>query len=175
MTPSHVFVLSLYGFLTPQQLTRIASLRKLYHSLDRANQGDVMPPTIYTTIRTLSCVSLISLLAACGTPNGGYYDHNGNYIATDTPHNMQTNTHAPLPGGVNDDEDYRYTRRGYYDYNGYYIPTDSGLSVPANMFPPRGMCRVWFTDRAAVDQPPIESCVGIRARVPAGAYVIYGG
>jgi hypothetical protein len=43
------------------------------------------------------------------------------------------------------------------------------------MFPPRGMCRVWFTKRAPANQPAIESCNGIKSRVPAGAYVIYGG
>jgi len=131
-----------------------------------------------TPTRILSltaCVSLVSLLAACGTPNGGYYDANGNYIATDTPHNMQTNNHSPLPGGVNDYDDYHYTHRGYYDYNGYYMAKDSGLSVPTDMFPPRGMCRVWFTDRPIEEQPPVESCVGIRSRLPVGAYVIYGG
>jgi hypothetical protein len=130
-----------------------------------------------TTIRLLSSVALLTLISACGTPNGGYYDHNGNYIATDTPRNMQdsTSVHPPLPGGVDDTDDYHYTRRGYYDYNGYYIPKDSGLSVPADMFPPRGMCRVWFTNRPLEQQPSIESCDGIRSRVPAGAYVIYGG
>ncbi len=130
----------------------------------------------------LACVSMASLLAACDTPNGGYYDANGNYVATDTPYNAKR-AHAPMPGG---NPDYRadraaayndnhYNRRGYYDYNGYYMAKDSGLNVPADMFPPRGMCRVWFTDRALSDQPGIESCDDIRSRVPSGAYVIYGG
>jgi len=130
------------------------------------------------TLSTLVCVSLVSLLSACGTPSDGYYDTNGNWI----PNNPHTGAnHAPLPGGTYDaDYDsnvpaYTYTRRGYYDYNGYYIAKDGGLSVPPEMFPPRGMCRVWFTERDAAHQPPIESCNGIRARVPAGAYVIYGG
>lgn len=136
----------------------------------------------------LACASVVSLVSACGTPNGGYYDANGNYIATDTPHNISTNAHSPLPGGTHryhaDTVDYydgyyqensHYSRRGYYDDNGNYIAKDSALTVPQNMFPPRGMCRVWFTDRATTDQPDIESCNGIRSRVPAGAYVIYGG
>lgn len=130
------------------------------------------------------CISVASLLAACGTPDGGYYDKNGNYVPTDTPHNIQENAHSPMPGG-NPNAEYdrehdrsaypRYKRRGYYDYNGYYISRDSGLDVPSDMFPPRGMCRVWFVDRVLADQPEVESCNGIRNRVPAGAYVIYGG
>ncbi len=130
------------------------------------------------------CVSAVALLAACGTPDGGYYDKNGNYVPTDTPYNMRTNAHSPMPGGnpdyLADREDNnreypRFKRRGYYDYNGYYIARDSGLTVPSDMFPPRGMCRVWFVDRMVDEQPGIESCDGIRYRVPAGAYVIYGG
>lgn len=133
----------------------------------------------------LACVSAASLLSACGVPDGGYYDVNGNYVPTDTPYNMKTGAHSPMPGGnpnsVSDRENNRseyphYTRRGYYDYNGYYMDKRSGLNVPKDMFPPRGMCRVWFTDRVGYnEQPDIESCDGIRSRVPAGAYVIYGG
>lgn len=122
-----------------------------------------------------TCLSL----AACGTPDGGYYDANGNYIPTDTPHNMQQDQHSPLPGGprtyYGQAPYYKYDRAGYYDRNGYYIERNSGFEVPDNMFPPRGMCRVWFVERALVDQPAVESCNGIRSRVPAGAYVIYGG
>ncbi len=144
----------------------------------------------FAGIRTLSictCATLISLLAACGTPNGGYYDANGNYIATDTPHNMSNNSHAPLPGGTRsyrsrmerEDGNYpsskRYTRRGYYDYNGYYIDQNSGLNVPENMYPPQGMCRIWFAERAAAEQPGIESCDNINSRAPARSYIIYGG
>jgi hypothetical protein len=132
----------------------------------------------------MACVSLATLLTACGVPSDGYYDANGNYIATDTPHNMSKRAHAPLPGGTyaptpydnraHYDDD-RYDRAGYYDRNGYYIARDGGLNVPESMFPPRGMCRVWFVERAVAAQPPVESCAGIRTRVPAGAYVIFGG
>lgn len=141
-------------------------------------------------IPAVVCASFALLLTACGGTDGGYYDANGTFIPTDTPYNMQKRGHAPLPGGnpnYREDPDYRYhaadndydapryTRRGYYDYNGYYIPKESGLNAPASMFPPRGMCRVWFVDRPVSDQPPTEPCAGIRSRVPAGAYVIYGG
>lgn len=148
----------------------------------------------YSGVRSLALftsLSLVTLLAACGTPDGGYYDANGNYMPTDTPHNMKKSSHSPLPGGTryyHSDRTYNnagyndnysehpyYTHRGYYDYNGYYIARDNSLTVPQDMFPPRGMCRVWFADRALSNQPDIESCNDIRARLPNGAYVIYGG
>lgn len=138
------------------------------------------------TLTSFACISLVALLSACGTPDDGYYDANGNWIATGTPHNIAHNTHPPLPGGTRDTRydrasydnhhpAYMYDRRGYYDYNGDYVTDDSGLNVPQDMFPPRGMCRVWFTNRAPDDQPSVESCNNIKSRVPAGAYVIYGG
>ncbi len=68
-----------------------------------------------------------------------------------------------------------YDRPGFYDYNGYYISADSSPSVPTNFLPPDGMCRIWFSDRSLSDEPPVESCNGIQRRVPAGAYVIFGG
>jgi hypothetical protein len=130
-------------------------------------------------------LSLITFVTACeqGT-NTGYYDGNGNYVPTDTPYNMRTGAHSPMPGG-NDNVSYdrennrseyqHYTRRGYYNHDGYYMAKDSGIKVDKNMFPPRGMCRVWFANTIASEQPDIESCDDIRQRVPAGAYVIYGG
>ncbi|MDX2073773.1 MAG: hypothetical protein SFX19_05335 [Alphaproteobacteria bacterium] len=129
-------------------------------------------------LKLLPFISLLSFLAACGTPDGGYYDANGNWIATDTIHKP----HAPLPGGTRDYnaakdryDHTKYDRPGYYDRNGYYISRDDGFNVPENMFPQRGMCRVWFTERPASEQPPVESCNGIKSRVPAGAYIIFGG
>lgn len=29
----------------------------------------------------LTCVSVVSMLAACGTPDGGYYNAQGNYVS----------------------------------------------------------------------------------------------
>ena len=128
-------------------------------------------------LTSLACVSLIALLSACGEPSDGYYDANGRYIDTSANsapgvHDVtlrdraKHTTHAP-----------NYSRRGYYDYNGNYIDSDEeSVSVPRSMFPARGMCRIWLTDgRDDVNQPPVESCNRIRTRVPAGAYVIYGG
>jgi hypothetical protein len=144
------------------------------------------------TLTTLACLSTL-LLTACGNPNEGYYDANGNYIPPANTTTEVQRRHSPSPaahmderysdrrmGRYREPSDYdrydRYDRRGYYDYNGYYVSNDDRyMDVPAGMFPPRGMCRVWFTDRVPSDQPAIESCDGIHARVPAGAYVIYGG
>ena len=70
---------------------------------------------------------------------------------------------------------YSYDRAGYYNQDGSYIGVHSDFAVPPDMFPARGMCRVWFPDRRPVNQPDIESCDGIKSRVPVGAYVIYGG
>lgn len=142
------------------------------------------------TLTTLALISVTTLVSACATPDNGYYDKNGNWIPNN-PYNREAHDHSPLPGGTDDSYSaynhhrdhrvttttttYSYDRPGYYDYNGYYIPMDSGLAVPTNMFPPHGMCRVWFPDNAPADQPGIESCEGIQARVPYNAYVIYGG
>lgn len=124
----------------------------------------------------LACLSLVALLAACGQSDG-YYDANGDYrYRTDNSsppfeHDVTLRDHAR-----NDSRARAYDRRGYYDFNGNYVDRyEDGMSVPASMFPPRGMCRVWFVDRDLADQPPITRCNGIRTRVPAGAYVIYGG
>lgn len=126
-------------------------------------------------------ISMLTLLSACYAPNEGYYDSNGNYHST----LVSNKPHAPLPGGYDvvtgrndfpeEDVHQYYRRAGYYDYNGYYIAYNNGPAVPRDMLPPRGMCRVWFIEREVADQPGVESCVGIRNRVPAGAYVIYGG
>jgi hypothetical protein len=81
--------------------------------------------------------------------------------------------YAPRPLGP--DANYGYDRLGYYDDKGYYAAEDSSLHVPPSMFPPPGTCRVWFPERSPAKQPRLESCEGIRHRLPAGAYVIFGG
>ena len=146
----------------------------------------------------LACLSLVTALAACGPD--GYYDSRGHYhTGSATDSSQYDGVHMDRYGhseenyyvdnsavkgdsaGVigydraKDPDVVTYKRSGYYDRNGYYIATDSGPNVPRAYFPPRGMCRVWFMDRMAVDQPPIESCRGIQSRVPDNAYVVYGG
>jgi len=131
---------------------------------------------------TLACLSLISIVAAC-TP-AGYYDSNGEYRSYGKSDSYNHN-HAMAGTAAPDTTEevvapastttVIYTRPGYYDYNGYYIAGDNGPHVAEDYFPPRGMCRVWFTNRAPSEQPPVETCRGIQTRVPAGAYVIYGG
>jgi len=131
----------------------------------------------------LRCVSVASLLSACAAPYGGYYDANGDYVAYE---NKETRDYEPTPGGHNnpryDDSRPTYTTTtiyaddhpGHYDYYGNYIPEDETFEIPPDMYPPHGMCRVWFMNRLPDHQPPVESCVDIRARTPAGAYVVYG-
>ncbi len=132
--------------------------------------------------KPLIIVSLVSMLAACGAPNNGYYAADGTYVpprdgafSNDVKERrsyydqtVQAKIHAPAPT-------YVYERRGYYDYYGNFIPVETNLGVPPAMFPPAGMCRVWFPDRPVTAQPRIESCADIRERAPAGTYVIYGG
>lgn len=127
----------------------------------------------------MACLTAATTLAACG-PSTGYYDARGNYVH-DTPYNRAENPPDTSNTYARDyyERDSRYSRyqpaTGYYDRDGFYVGDENMLPVPQSMFPPRGMCRVWFRARLASDQPPIESCSGIEHRVPAGAYVIYGG
>ncbi len=138
-----------------------------------------------------ACVSMVALLAAC-TNSDGYYDSDGRFV----PYTVNGKSTNPYSNGKTGNEynarpdasytnqvkhqsrqpySTEYSRRGYYDYDGDYVTDGSIETVPASMFPPRGKCRVWFTDRQYDRQPGIESCDGIRNRVPSGAYVIYGG
>ena len=140
------------------------------------------------SLSTIACLSLVALLAGCATPSDGYYDANGNWVPYNR-YNEEAHEHSPLPGGTYEPSagtpppvaytttttTYTYSRPGYYDYNGAYVTASDAPSVPQDMFPPRGMCRVWLPNRAPDDEPAIEPCDGINHRVPVGAYVIYGG
>lgn len=128
-------------------------------------------------IPLLACVSLVALLTACNDSNTGFYDANGRYVpySTQTPEPFEHNV-TLRERTAHEARNYAFNRRGYYDYYGYYIArAPEGMAVPAHMFPPRGMCRIWFPDRDVAEQPAVEGCRAINARVPAGAYVIYGG
>ena len=144
------------------------------------------------------------MLAACGDhydKDGNYvsYDTNGRTIVDtdgnrtyfpasppgtvqdDAPqvHETVTETYNPGPGDnithTTTVTTYGYVKAGYYDANGFYIAPGFGPSVPQAMLPPSGLCRIWYPQRAPQDEPGIQSCDGIRSRVPMGAYVIYGG
>jgi hypothetical protein len=145
------------------------------------------------TTTLVAGLSALLALSACGAPDYGYYDANGNFIppANGASPSEQSRRHAPSPGQVsanttyyNDQvvvvpatvpDTYTYSRRGYYDYYGNFVTVSPNYAVPADMYPPRGMCRVWLPNRAPESQPRIESCNNIQYRVPAGGYVIYGG
>ena len=133
------------------------------------------------TLPSIACLSLLTLLAACGESSSGYYNANGDYIYNSTNGSAPFEHDVTLRDHMRNENrakstDATYAKRGYYDYDGTYSTTyNDGLTIPKNMFPARGLCRVWFTDRAAQYQPKVESCTNIKQRVPVGAYVIYGG
>lgn len=137
---------------------------------------------------TFLCLSFITAMTACAP--AGYYDSNGEYRSYGKSDSYRHNTAmgSTPPSNAYYDRTYydnsgrdvttttvTYSRPGYYDQNGYYISERDGPRVPEDFFPPRGMCRIWIANRSMDDQPAIESCRGISNRVPAGAYVIYGG
>lgn len=133
-------------------------------------------------INLLSCLSLTAALAACGP--SGHYDENGSYMtpseaqhyhdASDRSYDMQDRGYVSTDSGTYPVVPV-YGQRGYYDYYGNYVTMDTNVGIPQNMMPPPGLCRVWMPDRDISRQPGIESCSGIKTRVPMGAYVIYGG
>ena len=49
------------------------------------------------------------------------------------------------------------------------------INVPPGHYPPEGMCRLWFQDRAPGQQPQPTECNKLRGKVPAGAFVLYNG
>ena len=140
------------------------------------------------SLLVLTCISAVLLLSACGSPDKGYYNDNNRFVRTDTPHNMTKREHVAreVPDDnyrgnnsnryVNDDD--VYSHAGYYNRHGYNLEDrgmNGNIDVPAGMVPPRGMCRVWFANRVADEQPNPETCKGIKNRVPSGAFVVYGG
>jgi hypothetical protein len=117
----------------------------------------------------IACLSLLSVMAACAP--AGYYDSNGDYRSYGQSDSFR---HEHALAGTPDANTYSEDRSGYYDRDGNYVTEDSGVHIPRDYLPPRGMCRVWFAGRTLENQPAVESCNGIKNRVPEGAYVIYG-
>lgn len=118
---------------------------------------------------------LMGLTMAC---TQGYYDVNGKYRADQKSYS--TFRHGPNVVDehvrVNPSVSHIYTQPGYYDREGRFIaPLEQGPHVPAEYLPAKGMCRVWFNNRAGSQQPSSEYCPDIWGLVPSGAFVIYGG
>ena len=135
---------------------------------------------------SLASLSSLALLAACNPPSlDGQCDRYGNWVSPRNPTTESQRVKPPLPGHTYDKRHHnrcsgeirnvRYDRPGYYDENGYYIPAANAPAIPSHMVPPRGMCRVWVPGVANSRQSPVEVCDGISSRVPAGAYVLFGG
>ena len=143
-------------------------------------------------LKTVTCLPLVALLAACGSTEQGHYDANGNYVPPPNPTPAER-IHTPDPGLAYDEyysqyganNNYPDGRQHYetkvtttYDENGNRVTrdyvTENSYAIPAALLPPRGFCRVWFANRKPEDQPKVETCDGIRQRAPAGSYVIYG-
>lgn len=141
-------------------------------------------------LKTATCLPLLAVLAACGTPDQGHYDANGVYVPPPNPTRAQR-IHSPDPGSAYDEYYDQYgdadtprvkhrhetTVTTTYDDNGNRVTrdivTENNISIPPSMMPPKGMCRVWFPNRAPEDEPKVESCEGIRQRAPEGSFVIY--
>lgn len=115
-------------------------------------------------------------LADCSAPERGHYDANGMWVPASNATTEAQRIHSPDSASMTP-PNYEYDNNGYYHSRKYYSGADNGyaFSVPMDYLPPRGMCRVWFMNRTPEHQPSIESCEGIHSRMPAGAYVIYGG
>jgi hypothetical protein len=47
--------------------------------------------------------------------------------------------------------------------------------VPPGHYPPPGLCRIWYEGRPPGHQPRPVPCPALHRRVPAGAFVLYGG
>ncbi len=142
------------------------------------------------------CLFMV-LLGACGP--SGYYDARGNFqpdVGGDDRNYYQRNTvaaektdhyytdHSAKRGdsirvaGYNhvlDRDRGPYHRVGFYDHQGRYIPLADGPAVPSSYMPPRGMCRIWFIETPAPQQPEVRSCLSLQKRVPVSAYLLYGG
>jgi hypothetical protein len=123
-------------------------------------------------IKSMMLITAVAIgLSACA--DAGYYDNAGRYHTYPDAAD-KASIHKPAGPAVRAD----YTRRGYYDANGNYIEPRSAnyMAVTPADYPRRGMCRVWFPDRAPEYQPPARTCASIRAMgVPDDAYVVFGG
>jgi hypothetical protein len=47
--------------------------------------------------------------------------------------------------------------------------------VPPGPYPKAGECRLWYSGKPPGQQPKPQSCSSLRGKVPAGAFILYGG
>jgi hypothetical protein len=47
--------------------------------------------------------------------------------------------------------------------------------VPPGHYPKPGECRLWYSGKPPGQQPKAQSCGSLQGKVPAGAFVLYGG
>jgi len=135
----------------------------------------------------IACLPLAVMLTACGNSQ---HSESAGYTPPPNP-SPSAGMHPRDPGRAYDDYYAEYedpypdnhVRREtrvttVFDENGHRVIRDTvsenSYSVPVEMMPPRGKCRVWFANRAPDKQPGSESCEGIRQRAPEGSYIIYG-
>lgn len=119
--------------------------------------------------RTLITLSLMSALMACA--DSSYHDSNGMYrsgtIKNDDFRHEQ-HVMAGSPSRVIPLTQASYRQAGYYDRHSKFIAAmDGGPHVEKQYHPPRGMCRLWFVDRIAENQPDVDYCAHVHTTVPA--------
>ncbi len=124
----------------------------------------------------LVCLPLAILVSAC---NNSRYEASSNMEPNPSPasHTHPSDESQTRYYGSDDQRHVFETTTTTYNYNpgesSDYIKEDVSY-IPHDMFPPRGMCRVWLPNVPPEKQPRVESCVGIRERAPDDAYIIYG-
>ncbi|MHB1296971.1 MAG: hypothetical protein ACYC0B_00460 [Gemmatimonadaceae bacterium] len=52
--------------------------------------------------------------------------------------------------------------------------TDSGISIPRNMMPPAGKCRIWMKGVPAAQQPAPTDCTTALRQAPANGVLVFG-
>lgn len=53
-------------------------------------------------------------------------------------------------------------------------PPKKRVRIPPGHMPPKGMCRIWYTDRPPGHQPPAGNCRVLKRYVPYNAVLIWG-
>jgi hypothetical protein len=125
----------------------------------------------------LAAIACVATLTACYS-NGGYYDANSNWVAPATQQGRSSASGTTAEYHFENSYPHRvvqYDRPGIYDTHGNWVAVADTIRIPRDMFPARGMCRVWHPRRDPAQQPAPVKCREARQQVPSGALVIYGG